>query len=246
MRIVSDYATCIHESKSTHLWALVILGLLLLPVGCSGKKDGEAPAIPSYGGTGTAKAAPGTQGVQPSKISLGVLLPGGDVKMVGTDDEEHSLDSAATEKGLLVIFTCNHCPWVKAWEARTVALGNSAQKKGIGVIAVNPNDPKAYPEDGIEEMKERAQRAGMEYPYVVDATSEVGRAFGADKTPEIFLFDGERKLVYRGTIDDNAQAPQAVKKKYLKDAIEAVSKGAAVPVSETKALGCSIKYRPEA
>ena len=146
-------------------------------------------------------------------------------------------------KGLLVVFSCNHCPWVQRWEERIVALGNSYQAKGIAVVAVNSNDTAEYPDDDFEHMQARAKEKGYAFPYVVDATSDVARAFGASKTPEAFLFDAAGRLVYTGTIDDNAKDAAAVTATYLKDALEAVASGGAVPMAKTKALGCSIKFR---
>jgi thioredoxin-related protein len=147
------------------------------------------------------------------------------------------------QKGTLVIFTCNACPYVKGWESRTVELGNAYAGKGIGVIAINANDPKVVADDGYDQMVGRAKERGIQYPYVVDATSEVARAFGATRTPEAFLFDAQGKLVYHGTIDDNVESPEKVSKTYLKDALEAVSAGKDVAVKETKAIGCGIKWR---
>jgi len=176
-------------------------------------------------------------------LALGDRAPMADVAMKGTDGREHSIADARGEKGTLVVFTCNACPWAKAWEERIVALGNHAQEEGIGVIAINANDPKVVADDGFAEMQSRAEERGMTYPYVVDSTSEIARAFGATRTPEAFLFDASGKLVYHGTIDDNAQEPDKVEKRYLEDAVDAVLAGSAIPVAETKALGCGIKFR---
>lgn len=178
-------------------------------------------------------------------LSLGATAPMADTAMKGTDGNDHTIAGAAGDKGTLVVFTCNHCPWAKAWEERIVALGNRAAGEGIGVIAVNSNDPEAYAEDGYEAMQQRAEKLGMAFPYVVDATSDVARAFGATRTPEAFLFDASGKLVYHGTIDDNAKEPDKVEKRYLEDAVNAVMAGSAVPMAETKALGCGIKFRGE-
>ncbi|MFN3413657.1 MAG: thioredoxin family protein [Thermoanaerobaculum sp.] len=165
------------------------------------------------------------------------------VKMKGVDGKEVSLKELMGAKGLLVIFSCNHCPWVKAWQARMVALGNEYSQKGVGVVAVNSNDTTKYPDDDMDHMVAQAKEPGYRFPYVMDATSEVARAFGATRTPEAFLFDAQGKLVYHGAIDDNAEKPQEVKKTYLADALAAVVEGKPVPVAETKALGCSIKFR---
>lgn len=165
------------------------------------------------------------------------------VKMKGVDGKEVTLKELMGKKGLLVIFSCNHCPWVKAWQTRMVALGNEYSQKGVGVVAVNSNDVSAYPDDDMDHMVAQAKEHGYRFPYVMDATSEVARAFGATRTPEAFLFDAQGKLVYHGAIDDNAEKPQEVKKTYLADALAAVVAGKPVPVAETKALGCSIKFR---
>src|SRR5690606_37612282 len=154
-----------------------------------------------------------------------------------------TIASAKGEKGTLVIFTCNHCPYVKAWQERTVALGNAALEQGVGVIAINSNDPTDYPDDDMDGMKARAKDAGMTYPYVVDATSDVARAYGATKTPEFFLFDADGKLVYHGALDDNGKSADEVKETWLADAVAAVASGKKVEVATSKAMGCSIKFR---
>jgi peroxiredoxin len=180
---------------------------------------------------------------EPAGLALGDVAPLSDVKMKGVDGKELSIADVSGKKGTLVMFTCNSCPWVKAWEKRMVELGNAYAKRGIGVIAVNANDPEVKGEDGYAEMQKRAKQRGMRYPYVVDATSDLARAFGASHTPEAFLFDAKGKLVYHGTIDDNARKPDQVKQRYLRDALDAVLEGQAVPTAETKSLGCTIKFR---
>ena len=109
---------------------------------------------------------------------------------------------------MLVVFTCNACPYAKAWEERIVALGNEYRAQGIGAIAINANDPAIVAGDSYDGMQEVAKERNLQFPYVVDAGSQVARAFGATRTPEAFLFDAEGKLVYHGTIDDNHQAPR--------------------------------------
>ena len=180
-----------------------------------------------------------------SGISLGDPPPSADIKMKGVDGSQTSIADVEGEKGTLVIFSCNGCPWVKAWEDRIADLGNTFQARGIGVIAINANDPSQNSEDGFDVMQARANEKGFDFPYVVDATSDVARAFGATRTPEAFLFDRDGTLVYHGAIDDNAKDPAGVKEHYLKDALEAVSTGAEVGVKETKALGCGIKFHSE-
>jgi peroxiredoxin len=179
----------------------------------------------------------------PRMLALGDPAPMREASLKSVDGRRITIAEAAGKKGTLVVFSCNHCPWVKMWQKRIARIGNAAIGQGVGVIAINSNDPSAFPEDGFDEMKARAKLLGLRFPYVVDETSEVARAFGAARTPEAFLFDAEGKLVYHGTVDDNARNERAVKQPWLKQAVEAVAAGRAVPTAETKALGCGIKLR---
>jgi peroxiredoxin len=191
---------------------------------------------------GLIAAAEGDTGA-PASLALGGSIPMADTKMKNIDGKEMSIADVKGAKGTLVVFTCNACPWAQAWEDRIVALGNEYQKQGIGVIAVNANDPAKAAEDGYDGMQKRAKKKNFGFPYVVDATSGVAKAFGASRTPEAFLFDAKGALVYHGTIDDNAQEPGKVTATYLKDALVAVANGQGVTVKETKAMGCGIKFR---
>ncbi|HEV8198879.1 MAG TPA: thioredoxin family protein [Candidatus Polarisedimenticolia bacterium] len=179
----------------------------------------------------------------PKPLAIGGAIPMADQKMKNVDGKEIAVADVKGAKGTLVVFTCNACPYARAWEDRIVALGNEYKSKGIGVIAVNANDPEKVAEDGYDQMKTRAQDKHFGFPYVVDATSGLAKAYGASRTPEAFLFDAQGKLVYHGTIDDNAQDPEKVSSRYLSDALAAVSSGKDVPVKETKAMGCGIKFR---
>lgn len=175
-------------------------------------------------------------------LDLGAPMPEPALRMRSVDDRDVSLGDVRGGKGTLVIFTCNHCPWAKAWEERIALLGNAYQPRGIGVVAVNANDPTERPEDGFDEMVKRARARGFQFPYVVDSGSKLARAFGAERTPEAFLFGADGTLVYHGTIDDNAEDASAVRQHFLRDALEAVANGQPVERAETKALGCSIKF----
>jgi peroxiredoxin len=188
-------------------------------------------------------AAQIVQGPAVAGLSLGDPAPATDVSLKNVDETQVSIAEIAGDAGTLVIFTCNHCPYAKAWESRIAEIGNLYSEKGVGVIAINSNDPSAYDEDRFEVMQQRARQRGMSFPYVVDATSSVARAFGATRTPEVFLFDGAGKLVYHGTIDDNYKDAESVTKPYLRNALDALVSGKAIPLAETKALGCSIKFR---
>ena len=176
-------------------------------------------------------------------LAIGKSAPKADVKMVNVDGKSTSIAEVKGAKGTLVVFTCNSCPWAQAWQARIAELGNTYAKQGIGVIAINPNDPGVKPEDDMAGMKDRAKLLSLEFPYVMDATSDVARAFGATRTPEAFLFDAKGKLVYHGAVDDNGREPDQVTARWLNDALSATVAGKAVAVKETKSLGCSIKFR---
>ncbi len=178
-----------------------------------------------------------------SRLALGAAPPLSDVEMTNVDGKQLAVVDVKGAKGTLVIFTCNHCPYVKAWDERITALGNEFVGKGIGVIAINSNDPSRYEEDGFETMKRRSKDLGQRFGYVVDSGSRLAQAYGASKTPEVFLFDAANALVYHGAIDDNYSDATGVTKRFLRDALEAVIAGRAVPLAETKALGCSIKMQ---
>ena len=179
----------------------------------------------------------------PAALALGSDIPMASAALKNVDGKAVTVAGVAGKKGTLVVFTCNACPWVKMWETRIAAIGNEAAKRGLGVIAINSNDPAVNTEDSHAEMAKRAKKLGLKFPYVMDETSEVAVAYGATRTPEVFLFDASGKLVYHGAIDDNARKPADVSQHYLREAVNAVATGKAVPVTETKALGCSIKFR---
>ena len=191
----------------------------------------------------TAPAADLTPDAAPASLAIGQTAPLRDAPLKNVGGGETSIAATAGKKGTLVIFMCNHCPWVKAWQTRIAAVGNAALGRGIGVIAINSNDPVAFPEDDFDGMIARARLLGFRFPYAMDTTSDVGRAFGATRTPEAFLFDAAGKLVYHGAVDDNAREEKAVKQPWLRQAVEAVARGKTVPVGETKAFGCGIKLR---
>jgi peroxiredoxin len=178
-------------------------------------------------------------------LKIGDKAPMTTVKMKNVDGSEVSVADVAGKEGTLVIFSCNHCPFVKAWEGRITEISNAYKDKGVGVIIINSNDPTEFAEDSFEQMQKRAQKLGLKVPYVVDATSDVARAYGATRTPEAFLFDKEGKLVYHGAIDDSKNAAD-VEKHFLRDALDALLAGKPAPVQETKFVGCSIKFRPKA
>lgn len=164
------------------------------------------------------------------------------LKMKNIDSSMVSISDIRGKHGTLVVFTCNHCPFVKAWQDRMVKCGNTYKNKGIGVLFINSNDP-AVKGDTFEGMQRLASEYGYQFPYVVDATSDVARHYGATKTPEFFLFDRNGKLVYKGAIDDSGRKPRNVTRAYLKEAIEELLAGNKISTPTTKSVGCSIKFR---
>ena len=188
-------------------------------------------------------APAGAQGATPTALTLGSKAPMATTKMKTASGKDVSIADVKGAKGTLVVFTCNACPYAKKWEERIVKLGNEANRKGIGVIAINANDPAVNVTDDYANMVTRAKERSMKYAYALDATSDITRAFGATRTPEAFLFDAAGRLVYHGTVDDNCDDASAVKQPYLANAVWAVAGGKAVPVAETKSIGCGIKFR---
>jgi peroxiredoxin len=164
-------------------------------------------------------------------------------RLPGTDDQEYSLSSFEDRNLLAVIFSCNHCPYVQAWESRMVQIQADYKEKGVQFVAINANDASKYPDDNFESMKARVLEKGFNFPYLRDKTQEVAREYGAERTPEVFLFDADRKLIYHGTIDDNYDDPQAVESTYLRDAIEAGLAGRTPELQTTTPVGCTIKWK---
>ena len=176
------------------------------------------------------------------ELEIGSDIPMADVKMVDVSGKKVSLNDAVGENGLLVVFSCNTCPWVDAWEDRYISVSKLSQKKGVGMIAINPNQGSRNKGDGMVDMQTRAKKAKYDFYYTLDKESKLASAFGASKTPHIYLFNNKGTLVYRGAIDDNARKPKKVKKAYLMDAIDAMVAGEKIEMASTKALGCGIKY----
>jgi peroxiredoxin len=174
------------------------------------------------------------------ELEIGKAIPSADVKMMDVSGKEYSLADSKGENGLLVIFSCNTCPYVKLSEARIKDVASLAKKNKIGVILINSNEAQREDEDSFEEMKKYAKVQGYDFRYVLDKNSVVADAFGATRTPHVFLFD-KKGLAYRGAIDDNIKDVNDAKEHYLKNAISAVGTGTAVKTNSTKSVGCSIK-----
>lgn len=176
-------------------------------------------------------------------LPLGTPAPTFD-GLEGTDGKRYGLGDFADAKALVLVFTCNHCPYAVAYEDRLVALHRDYQNRGVQIVAINPNDAERYPDDSLDAMKERAAAKGFGFPYLVDATQEVARAYHAVCTPDPFVLDEERKLYYAGRIDDSWRDPSAVTTRDLRLALDALLAGDALPFEPSPAMGCSIKWKP--
>ncbi len=175
------------------------------------------------------------------KLKLGSPAP--DFNLIGVDDKNYSLNSFADKEALIIVFSCNHCPYVKAYEGRMKQLQEDYANKGVTVVAINPNDAVNYPEDSFEEMKKRAESESFNFVYLRDEDQTAAKAYDATHTPEIFLFDKERKLAFHGKIDDNWQEPDKVVNNYLRDALDELLEGKEISVPETFTIGCTIKWK---
>ena len=164
-------------------------------------------------------------------------------KLKGVDEQEYSLDTFSDKHMLVIIFSCNHCPYVQAYEDRIKEIQREFNEKGLAVVAINSNDDSQYPDDSFENMKKRAREKQFNFPYLRDEDQSLAKTFDATHTPEIFLFDQERKLVYHGKIDDNWKDEKAVKSKYLRDAIIELLEGEEISAPETFSIGCTIKWK---
>jgi len=160
----------------------------------------------------------------------------------GVDGRSHSLDEYADAPVLVLVQSCNHCPYVLAWEGRINMLQREYAERGVRIVAISSNDAEAYPADSFERMVEHAREAGYVIDYLYDESQDVARALGSERTPECFVYDAERRLVYHGAVDDNRDEPD-VTEHYLRDAIEAALAGDTPPVTDTPAVGCTVKWR---
>ncbi len=188
------------------------------------------------------------QSTEFNELTIGDNAPLIDFKMTNIDGQALSLVDIAGKDGTLVIFTCNTCPFVvgrkgksEGWEGRYNDVISLAHERGIGTVLVNSNEAKRTGDDSLVEMKQRALEAGYRAPYVVDDGHKLADAFGARTTPHVYLFDGNFRLVYRGSIDDSVKSAEEVEETYLEDAIEKMKAGKKAKPAITKAIGCSIK-----
>jgi peroxiredoxin len=160
----------------------------------------------------------------------------------GVDGQNHSLDSYADADALVLVQSCNHCPYVQAWEGRLSAIASDYAGRGVRIVAVNSNDAGSHPDDSFDEMQKRSREQGFTFDYLYDEPQAVARALEAERTPEVFVYDRERRLRYHGAIDDNRDET-GVSQQYLRDALDAVLAGQDPPLAETPPVGCTVKWR---
>lgn len=174
-------------------------------------------------------------------MPVGTSAPG--FSLPGVDGQTYSLESFSQAKVLVVIFTCNHCPYAQALEQRFIDIQRDYAPKGVQLCAINPNDERAYPDDSFDKMRERAAAQNWNFPYLRDDTQAVARAYDAACTPDIFVFDAERTLRYNGRCDDNWREPDKVTRRDLRTALDKLLGGDAIDFDIHPALGCSIKWK---
>jgi peroxiredoxin len=160
----------------------------------------------------------------------------------GVDGRNHTLEEYADAPVLVLIQSCNHCPYVLAWEGRINALQREYADRGVRIVAINSNDVTAYPADSFENMVAHAREAGYVFDYLFDESQGIARALGSVRTPEAFVFDADRRLAYHGAVDDNREK-SLVTTHYLRDAIDAALVGEDPPIADTPPVGCTLKWR---
>ena len=180
-----------------------------------------------------------TAKVEAKKVALEIGAPTPIWKdLRGTDGKEHSLSDFKEAAAIVVVFTCNDCPYAQGYEERLAKLMTDYKERGLAIIAINPNKT-----EDLEAMRARAKERKFPYPYVQDATQEIAKKFGALRTPEVFLLDKQRKIAYTGAIDDATIPGGKPNVKFLQDAVDAVLAGKEPPKTVTRAVGCTIRWR---
>ena len=178
-----------------------------------------------------------SNGLEPGDAALEFDLPNANPQ----GPERCTLSSITTDIGAIIVFTCNHCPYVIGNESRIEAIASRAREEGIGFVGINSNDAINYPTDNWEHMVNRA--SSMTYPYLHDSTQEIAKAWGAERTPEFYLLDGSGMITYRGRLDDSPKDPGMATTSELSDAITALLNDEQPDVSRTVSIGCSVKWK---
>lgn len=169
--------------------------------------------------------------------------PAHDFQLPGTDGKTYTLKSFEDKDVLVVIFMCNHCPYVKAVLDRLIDLQNKFDDRNVQLVGINPNDPVKYPDDSMENMAKLVSEKNVPFPYLQDETQEVARTYDAVCTPDIYVYGTNRTLLYRGRLDDNWQHPEQITRRDLEDALNAILEGQSVNAEQISSMGCSIKWK---
>ncbi len=176
-------------------------------------------------------------------LPVGSAMPKADVKLKDVSGKEISIKETVKKNGVLVMFSCNTCPYVIKNQERTLDVAAHAEKNNIGVIILNSNEGQRDDEDSYEQMKAYAKAQGYKWNYAVDKNNEIADAFGANRTPECYLFNSDLKLVYHGAIDDSPADAGSVSRQHLKVAVDELSAGKEITVKESRSVGCGIKRK---
>ncbi len=179
---------------------------------------------------------------EPQGYSIGEIAQ--DFALKNVLGDTISLSDYKDSKGIIVVFTCNHCPFAQLYEQRIIDLHRTFAPQGFPVVAINPNSPLVVPEDSFEKMQERAKIKHYPFAYLFDEYQTVYPRFGATRTPHVFILDEQRAVRYIGAIDSNAEAPNSSTKKWVEDAVNALLRGESPEKFSTKSVGCTIKKRP--
>lgn len=179
--------------------------------------------------------------LQSEQMQLGRQAP--DFSLYSVDGKSYNLENFANEKALLVMFICNHCPYVRAIEDRLIALRKAYGASDLAMVGVCSNDASKYPDDSRDALRLRWEQKGYGFPYLIDDDQSVAKAYGAVCTPDLFLFDGARKLFYHGRLDDNWQEPSSVIKHDMREAIDAILHNKPLSIHQMPTIGCSIKWK---
>lgn len=179
--------------------------------------------------------------IESTTANLGIKAE--DFDLPATDGKNYSLDSFKDSKGLVIAFTCNHCPYAQAAWPLLIKLVDEFRDKGVSFVGINPNDETHYPEDSFAVMKEKTKEWKINFPYLRDESQEVAKKYGAVCTPDIFVFDKDRKLYYHGRINDNWKEPEKVIREDLKDALNSLTVEKPAPTNQKPSIGCSIKWK---
>ena len=166
-----------------------------------------------------------------------------DFELHGTDGKTYSLNSFTDKEIIVIIFMCNHCPYVKAVLKRLIDLQNEFSDRGVQLIGINPNDATQYPDDSLDNMKIIAKEKKISFPYLIDSSQEIAKQYNAVCTPDLYIYGEERKLLYRGRVDDNWEHPEKVTRQELKIALKNILSKQPVAYEQTPSMGCSIKWK---